>query len=47
MSQCNYLKLELGVMDSLLRQRKGFEDFYILNFSKILLESAIVFKIFE
>ena len=47
MSQWNYLKLEIGVMDSLLRQWNGFEDFNIVNFIKILLKFAIVFKFFE
>ena len=46
-SQWNYLKLEIGIQDSLWRQWNGFEDFKILNFCKILLKFAIVFKIFE
>ena len=46
MSQWNHLKLEIVILDSLLRQWNGFKDF-ILNFSKILLKFAIVFKIFE
>ena len=40
-------KLEIVILDSLLIQWNGFEDFDILNFSKILLKFAIVFKIFE
>ena len=35
------------MLDSLLKQWNGFEDFNILIFSKILLKFAIVFKIFE
>ena len=46
MSQWNYLKLEIGMLDSPLRQWNGSEDFNILNFSKILLKFAIVFNIF-
>ena len=48
MGQRNYLKLEIGVLDSFLRQWNGFdnENFDIMNFSKILLKFAIVFKIF-
>ena len=38
MSQWNYLKLEIGIMDTLLRQWIGFEDFKILNSSNILKE---------
>ena len=34
-------------LNSLLRQWNGFEDFNVLNFGKILLKFAIVFKIFE
>ena len=47
MSQWNYLKLEIGILDSFLRHWIGFEDLIILNFSKILLKLAIVFKILE
>ena len=47
MSQWNLLNLEIGILGNLLRQLNGFEDFNILNFSKILLKFAIVFKIFE
>ena len=47
MSQWNYLKLEIGILDCLLRQQQGFEDFISLNFSKILLKFAFVFKILE
>ena len=47
MSQWNNLKIEIEILDSLLRQWGGFEDFNILIFSKILLKFAIVFKIFE
>ena len=35
------------MLDSLLKQWNGFEVFKVLNFSKILLKFAIVFKIFE
>ena len=42
MSQWNHLKLEIGIVDSLLRQWNGFEDIFILIFSKILLNFAIV-----
>ena len=41
------VKLFKGILDNLLRQLNCFEDLYILNFSKILLKFAIVFKIFE
>ena len=34
MSQWNYLKLEIGILDSVLRQWNDFEDF-IYNFCKI------------
>ena len=37
----------MGIQYSLLRQLNGFEDLNILNFSKILLNFAIVFKIFK
>ena len=47
LSQWNYLKLEIGILDSLLRQWYGFEYFNILNFSNIFLQFAIVFKSFE
>ena len=47
MSQWNYLKLEIGILDSLWRQWNGFEDFNILNFSKISFKFAIVSKIFD
>ena len=47
LSQWNFLKQEIGILDSLLIKWNGFEDFNILNFSTILLNSAIVFKIFE
>ena len=47
MNQWNYLELEIGILVSLLKQWNGFEDFNILNFSKILLKFAIVFKIFD
>ena len=47
LSQWNYLKQEIGILDSLLIKWNGFEDFNVLNFSTILLNSAIVFKIFE
>ena len=46
MSQWNYLKLEIGLLDSLLWQRNSFEAFNILIFSKILLKFTIVFKVF-
>ena len=45
LSQWNYLKLEIRILDSLLRQWNGFEDFNILIFSKIFLDFATVFKI--
>ena len=35
------------ILDSLLRQWNGFEDFIVLNFSKILLKFAIVFNFFS
>ena len=35
------------VLDSVLRQLNGFEDFNILNSSKILLKFANVFKTLE
>ena len=41
MSQWNYIKLEIGIQDSLLRQWNGFEDSNNLNFSKIVLKFAI------
>ena len=47
LSQWNYLKLEIGLLDSLWRQWNGLENFIILNCSKILLKFAIVFKCFE
>ena len=34
------------ILDSLLRKWNGIEDFNVLNFSKISLKFAIVFKIF-
>ena len=37
--------LEIGILDSLLRQCNGSEDFNILTRSKVLLKIAIVFKI--
>ena len=39
--------IQLRILDSLLRQWNGFEDLNTLNFRKILLNIAIVFKIFE
>ena len=42
----NNLKLEIVLLDSLLRLWSGFEDFNILNFSMILLKFAIVFESF-
>ena len=45
LSQWNYWKLEIGILDSVLRQWNGFEDFNILNFSKILLKFAFVFSL--
>ena len=47
MSQSNYLKLKLGLLDSLSTQWSGFEVFVISNISKILLKFANVFKIFD
>ena len=47
MSKWNYLKPEIGILDSVLRQWNGFEDFIILNYSKILIKFAVVFKDFE
>ena len=41
------LNLEIVILDSLLRQWNVFEDFNVLNFNKILLTFAIVFKMFE
>ena len=41
------IKLEIIILDSVLRQWNGFEDFNVLSFSKILSKFAIVFKIFE
>ena len=35
------------ILDSVLRQWNGFEDFNVLNFGKISLKFAIVFKICE
>ena len=46
MSQWNYLKLEIGILDSLMRQLNGFEDFSIFIFGKILLKFVIVFQNF-
>ena len=46
MSQWNYSKLEIGIIDNLMRQWIGFEDFKILNSSNIL-KFAIVIKVFE
>ena len=37
----------MAILDSLMRQWNGFEDFNVLNFSKILLKIAIVFKFFD
>ena len=42
--QRNNLKFEIGI--SLVRQLDGFEDFNILNFSKILLKFETGFKNF-
>ena len=47
MSQWKYLRLEIGRMDSLMRQRNSSDDNNITNFCKILLNFTIVFKIFE
>ena len=47
MSKWNYLQLNIGILDSLLRQWNGFEDFNISKFCTILLKFAIVFKIFK
>ena len=47
LSQWNYWKPKIWILDSLLRQWNGFEDFSFLNFSKISLKFATVFKIFE
>ena len=44
MNQLNYSTIETGILDSLLKQWNGFEDFNILNFNKILLKFATVFK---
>ena len=44
MSHQNYFRLEVGMLDSLLRQWNGSEDANIMNFSKILLKFAIVLK---
>ena len=46
MSEWNFLRFDIGILANLLRQRIDFEDINILNFSKILLNFAIVFKIF-
>ena len=40
-------KALIEILDSLLRQLNRFEDFDIMNMSKILLKFAVVFKIFE
>ena len=37
----------MDILDNFLRQWIGIEDFNVLNFSKILLEFAFVFKVFE
>ena len=47
MSQSNYLKLKVGLLDGLSTQWSGFEVFVISNISKILLKFANVFKIFD
>ena len=47
LSQWNFLKLAIGILASLLKHWNGFDGFKYLNFSKILLKFAIVFKIFE
>ena len=46
LSQVNYWKLEINILDSLLTQWNGFEDLNILKFSTLLMKFAIVFKIF-
>ena len=46
LSQWNYLRLQIWILDTLSRQWSDFEEINILNFSKIL-KFAIVFKMFE
>ena len=47
MSQWNYFKLEIDILDSFLRQWNFFEEFNVLIFIEILLKYAIVFNIFD
>ena len=46
MSHRNYLRLEIGIIDSLLIQWNGPEEIKITNFSTIL-KFAIAFRVFE
>ena len=48
LSQSNYLKLEIRILDKIFKDSEMFlKIFKIMNFSKILLNIAIVKKIFE
>ena len=47
LSHWNFLKLEIRILDILLKQWNGFEDFNILNVSKILLKFAMFSKFFK
>ena len=47
LSHWNYSKLEIGILDNLLREGNGFDDFSNLNCCKILLKFAVFFKNFE
>ena len=44
MSQWNYLRLEIGILYSLLRQWNGSEDNNMTSFSNIVIKFAVVFN---